>query len=157
MQSHRKGAVDAEANPGHLALLAYELADVCWEISRSTWNEEATKVDEKTTVGNTGSGKVGDGGGSPDDGTAVSNRTLQRLVPQAWQVLQKVNITSLCSDLRAVVSSSRKGRGCGVLAMYQTESALAESQVGSCLDTVLQQWCLSALRLADSPEELDAH
>ena len=89
--------------------------------------------------------------------TTVSNRLLQKLCPQSWDILQRVNINSSCTDLHAAISPFRKARNCGVWAMYEKESTLAESQVGSCLDSVLQQWCLSALRLSDSPEELDAH
>ena len=86
-----------------------------------------------------------------DTGAAVSMRALSKNCPESAKALEKINISSSCSDLHAAIGSFKKGRAQGVWAMYEKEAEHTEAVIGVTLEATSLQWCLSALRLADEP------
>ena len=126
------------------------MADIVYEISKTDWSWKEKVV----TVGaNGGSSMKGGNGGGTDHGTAtaVSVRALQKICPESYAALGRVNISSSCGDLHAAIGSFKGRRAQGIWAMYEKGAACTEAMIGATLETTGQQWCLAALRLADEP------
>ena len=84
-------------------------------------------------------------------GVPATLRELQKICPESAAALDKINISSSCGDLHACIRSFKRGRSAGVWAMYENESATAESMIGKTFDTIAQHWALTALRLTNEP------
>ena len=74
--------------------------------------------------------------------------------PAGQEVLEKYDLVAGGNIIDAV-AAFRSAKQLGVWAMYENEASHTESMVGSTLQSTEEQWCLTALRLADEPNSLD--
>ena len=69
-------------------------------------------------------------------------------------MLQKFDI-NVGGNVVDAVAAFRQAKQQGVWAMYENEASTTEALIGATLQGTDEQWCLSALRLADGPQDLD--